>query len=35
MFRDAVPAVAAKPPKLLDIAQIIAASLPLEPPAAS
>jgi Fe-S oxidoreductase len=35
MFRDAVPAVAARPPKLLDIAQIIAASLPFEPPAVS
>jgi Fe-S oxidoreductase len=28
MFRDALPAVTATPPKLLDIAQILAASLP-------
>ena len=28
MFRDALPAVSANPPKLLDIAQIVAASLP-------
>jgi Fe-S oxidoreductase len=28
MFRDALPAVSAAPPKLLDIAQIVAASLP-------
>ena len=34
MFRDALPAVSTNPPKLLDIAQIIAASLPPEPPAA-
>jgi Fe-S oxidoreductase len=33
MFRDALPAVSANPPKLLDIAQIVAASLPPEPPA--
>jgi Fe-S oxidoreductase len=31
MFRDALPAVSANPPKLLDIAQIIATSLPSEP----
>jgi Fe-S oxidoreductase len=35
MFRDALPAVSANPPKLLDIAQIIAASLPSEPPVVS
>jgi hypothetical protein len=28
MFRDALTAVSATPPKLLDIAQIVAASLP-------
>jgi Fe-S oxidoreductase len=28
MFRDALPAVSAQPPQLLDIAQIVAASLP-------
>ena len=28
MFRDALPAVASAPPKLLDIAQVVAASLP-------
>jgi Fe-S oxidoreductase len=28
MFRDALPAVSATPPQLLDIAQIVAASLP-------
>ena len=28
MFRDALPAVSAQPPRLLDIAQIVAASLP-------
>jgi Fe-S oxidoreductase len=32
MFRDALPAVSSNPPKLLDIAQIIAASLPPESP---
>ena len=31
MFRDALPAVSANPPKLLDIAQIVAASLPSPP----
>jgi Fe-S oxidoreductase len=30
MFRDALPAVSATPPKLLDIAQIVAASLPAQ-----
>jgi Fe-S oxidoreductase len=30
MFRDALPAVSAAPPKLLDIAQIVAASLPAQ-----
>jgi Fe-S oxidoreductase len=31
MFRDALPSVTANPPKLLDIAQIVAASLPRPP----
>ncbi len=35
MFRDALPAVSAHPPKLLDIAQIIEASLPVAPPSVS
>ncbi|HEX5431907.1 MAG TPA: (Fe-S)-binding protein, partial [Bryobacteraceae bacterium] len=35
MFRDALPAVSANPPKLLDIAQIAAAGLKNEPPAVS
>jgi Fe-S oxidoreductase len=35
MFRDALPAVSAAPPKLLDIAQIAAASLPHGPEARS
>jgi Fe-S oxidoreductase len=33
MFRDALGAVTQSPPKLLDIAQLVAASLPPEPPA--
>jgi Fe-S oxidoreductase len=33
MFRDALPAVSATPPKLYDIAQITAAGLPERPPA--
>jgi Fe-S oxidoreductase len=32
MFRDAIANVTKHPPKLLDIAQIVAASLPAEPP---
>jgi Fe-S oxidoreductase len=32
MFRDALGALAEAPPKLLDIAQIVAARLPEEPP---
>ena len=32
MFRDALGALAQAPPKLLDIAQIVAARLPAEPP---
>jgi len=31
MFRDALPAVSANPPKLLDVAEIVAASLPPTP----
>ncbi|HEY4360422.1 MAG TPA: (Fe-S)-binding protein [Bryobacteraceae bacterium] len=31
MFRDALPAVSATPPQLLDVAQIVAASLPQKP----
>jgi Fe-S oxidoreductase len=31
MFRDALPAVSANPPQLLDVAQIVAASLPQKP----
>ena len=33
MFRDALATVSATPPKLLDVAQIVAASLPITAPA--
>ena len=32
MFRDALGALTQAPPKLLDIAQIVAAALPAQPP---